>query len=320
MTLRQRIAAGIAALAIGTGGFLVGASGQDDTPDTAREIIETAAELGDLAQAWLDANPIATTTTVAPTTTTGPTTTTAPPAAGWPNAANTGPTGTLTVVAGPVIVRAGEVLENFDITGTVKFEGNAVIRNGRIRGGLYALSHTRSTVPGRATIENVELDGAGGSSGIAPYGSWTARRLDVHGYKDGIKVGSDQRLEASWVHDLWKVEGSHNDGVQSVGGTNVQIVGNNIEGPFRASTSALILGNMTNYTIERNRLSGGSYTIYVGGNADGPVPRNIVVRENVFVRDSWLYGARSFRLGWPGSDPGAVWSGNTFDDGSPFPL
>lgn len=240
-----------------------------------------------------------------------------------------GSTDDLTPMSGPVELGPGEVLENFDLRGHITVTGKgAVIRCGRIRSGsLYAIVATRSGDES-FTVEDVEMQGTASdhkmnSAALAPYGRWTARRIDVWRFKDGIKLGSNQTIEKSWIHDLWKVEGSHNDGMQSVGGRNVVIRGNNIEGPWRSSTSALILGAgsvgyLEDYMIEGNRLSGGGYSLYIGGNDGNPTPQDITVRDNLWVRGSATYGPLSVRLGWPARDGGAVWDDNVYDDGSTF--
>ena len=158
---------------------------------------------------------------------------------------------------------------------------------------------------------------------VAPYGIYTLSKVNVHGFRDGVKLGSNQTVEDSWVHDLWRTAGSHNDGMQSVGGRNVKILRNNIEGPWVQSTSALILGTggggvLEDYVIEGNETSGGTYTVYIGGPDGDAAAQRIKVRNNVFVNGSFVYGPLSTRLGWPATDSGHEWSGNVFSDGTAF--
>lgn len=239
---------------------------------------------------------------------------------GYPNATTTGvPAGTKLIPSGSVtITQDGTVIENLEVTGTITIDANdVVIRRTRVIGtGLYGINHR---VGASSLIEDVEIVGVSGqrSSGISPYGSWTARRVNVHGFQDGIKVNSNQTVERSYIHDLLKVTGSHNDGIQSVGGTNVRIIGNRIDGPFQQSTSALILQAdvlpLSDYVIEGNLLSGGTYTVYVRSKTvDDPNPTGMVFRNNVWVAGSWKYGSASIR------DTAPVWEGNRFSDGSPF--
>lgn len=302
-----------------------------------------------LNSTWNDAPVGEQTTPPAPSTTVPPTpTTTVPPApsttvprsalpaltASFPSRDTTGyrscgrTLAQLTPRSGKITLGDNAVLDNFDLSGEITVTGkNVVIRCGRIRtSAVYGVTATRGGAESYL-IEGVEIQGVsssgGNSAAIAPYGRWTARNLDVWRFRDGIKLGSNHTVEGSWIHDLWKVDGAHNDGMQSVGGRNVVIRGNNIEGPWQASTSALILGAGTvgyleDYVIEGNRLSGGGYTVYVGGKDGSPTPQNITVRNNTWVKDSAQYGPLSTRLNWPAGDRGVVWSGNTFSDGTPY--
>ncbi len=233
-------------------------------------------------------------------------------------------------MSGNVELRSGQVLENFDLAGAISVTGsNVTIRCGRIRSsGAYAVSATRSGSES-FLVDRVEMIGLGvegqnnASTSVAPYGIYTLSKVNVHGFRDGVKLGSNQTVEDSWVHDLWRTAGSHNDGMQSVGGRNVKILRNNIEGPWVQSTSALILGTggggvLEDYVIEGNRLSGGTYTVYIGGPDGDAAPQRIKVRNNVFVNGSFVYGPLSTRLGWPATDSGHEWSGNVFSDGTAF--
>lgn len=268
----------------------------------------------------------------------------------WPNDATTGykacgkSLSQLTPKTGTLKPGDNEVIENFDLTGNIDVVGkNVIIRCGRIRtAGDYGI--TSSNRVGSYVVDGVEIQGVStsgsNSAAIVHYGTWTAKRVNVWRFRDGIKVGTNQTVEDSWIHDLWKTDGSHNDGFQSVGGSNVKILRNRIEGPYQSSTSALILGSdggpLSNYTIDDNFLSGGGFTIYIGGPMGMPTPQNMKVRNNVFngyttggccgakanddTRNSWLFGTNSFRLNWPAGDPGAEWSGNTFIDGRTFSI
>lgn len=269
-----------------------------------------------------------------------------PPSGTWPSDATTGykacgkTLSQLTPMSGVLKPGDNAVIENFDLTGYIDVVGkNVIIRCGRIRTtGLYAI--TSSNRVGDYIADSVEMQGtaAEGSTGtnsaaVVHYGTWTLRKVNAWRFRDGIKIGTNQTLEDSWIHDLWRTSGSHNDGIQSVGGSGSKILRNRIEGPWQQSTSAMILGNMSNYLIEGNFVSGGGYSIYIGGKADGNPPTNIKVRNNVFngytksgccdgkagqdTRNSWRYGVYSFpNFSWPANDPGAEWSGNTFIDGT----
>ncbi|KAA0233801.1 MAG: hypothetical protein JJLCMIEE_03663 [Acidimicrobiales bacterium] len=252
-------------------------------------------------------------------------------AAGYPDEASTGPpaSGALEPSGGLTVTEDGAVIEGLSIEGSVTVEADDVtIRDSRVETtGEYAII-ADDEVSG-LVIEDVELVGAVTpedhsdgqvSAGIAPYGSWTLRRANIHGFIDGVKVKSNQVVEGCWIHGLLKVEGSHNDGIQSVGGENVVIRNNRVEGPYQGSTSAMILaagsvGYLEGYTIEANMVSGGTYTIYVSAKEGRPSPSGIVVRDNVWLADSWKNGPLSMD---PGID--VEWSGNSFDDGTAYDL
>lgn len=255
-----------------------------------------------------------------------PTTNPAPPPSTHPGPDNTGVrdesklrrSGTISTS------RDGQVIENVEVTGTIKVtHSNVTIRNVRVRGtgryGIYVPSSRDRNVR-NLVIEDTQIVGISGerSAGLVHYGQWTARRVDVSGYADGVKMRSNQVLESSWVHDLHKSAGSHNDGIQSIGGRNSVIRNNTIEGPWQSQTSAILLqsngSSIESWVIEGNRLVGGNYTLYLTdkGNGHGP-PRNVTVRNNVWVRDSYKFGPLKLNAG-----PGLVWSGNRYDDGAPY--
>ncbi|KAA0233259.1 MAG: hypothetical protein JJLCMIEE_02323 [Acidimicrobiales bacterium] len=240
----------------------------------------------------------------------------------FPDADSTGVPAPIQLVnSGSITVtQDNAVIEGRRVRGTITVQAdNVTIRNTRIEADDSYAIIADSDVTG-LLVEDVEMIGVSGdrSSGIAPYGSWIVRRAEVTGFADGVKVKRDQTLEDSWIHDLYKFEGSHNDGIQSVGGENVIIRGNNIEGPWQQSTSALILtagtvGYLDGYVIENNRISGGGYSLYITAKSGNPAPTDMVVRNNVFVLDSWQYGPLTVT---PGSD--ITWTGNTYSDGSAF--
>lgn len=252
-------------------------------------------------------------------------------AEGYPADASTGPvaTGSLEPHDGLTVTTDGALIEGLSIEGSVKVEADDVtIRDTRIvASGEYAIV-ADDDVSG-LLIEDVELVGGVAadelsdgqlSAGVAPYGSWTLRRVDVHGFIDGVKVKSNQVVEDSWIHDLLKVPGSHNDGIQSVGGENVVIRGNRVEGPHQQSTSAMILtagsgGYLKDYTIEANMVSGGTYTVYVTAKEGRPNPSGIVIKDNVWLTGSWKNGPLSMDSGTD-----VEWSGNSFDDGTAYDL
>lgn len=222
--------------------------------------------------------------------------------------------------------RDGQVIEDLEVHGTIEVRHDDVtIRRVRILGtgpyGIVVPSRLSEDVGG-LHIADTEIRGVAGprSAGLAPYGRWTGRRLDIHGWNDGVKVASNQRIEDSWIHDPYVTATSHNDGIQTSGGHDVVIRGNRIAGQWQTQTSALILQSnfapVDGYTIEDNLLSGGSYTLYIRDKGTGHgSPTNMTVRNNRWVSDSAAYGPTSLDPG-----PGWIWEDNRFDDGTPVPL
>lgn len=234
--------------------------------------------------------------------------------------------------SGSLTVGSGEIIEGLMVDGSITIEEGATdvtIRNTLVVGnGIYGIRSSSGVQD--LLIENVTIRGVSGSdrsAGILARGSGTIRGVDVSGFPDGIKVFSNFVVEDSWIHDQVLIDDSHNDGIQSVGGTNVIIRNNRIEGRYQAQTSALILqadnSPLSNYTISGNYLSGGNYTLYIRAKDDQPDPTDMVVTNNVWngVSDeqSTEEPANSYRFGPCSFERGAGWtlSGNTFIDGTP---
>ena len=241
----------------------------------------------------------------------------------WPDTSSTGPTTEPTErVDGIETERDGQVIEDVIVEGTIKVEHDDVhvrdvVVEGRGEFGIYVPASRSDDVRG-LVIEDTRIQGRDGPrlAGIAQYGGWTARRVDISGYQDGVKMCCGQVLEDSWIHDLRRTDDSHNDGVQSVGGVGSVIRGNRIEAPDD-QTSAILLqanfGPIRDWVVEGNLLSGGGYSLYLTEKSEehGP-PRDVRVVDNVWMRDSWSHGPLRVDAG-----PGLEWSGNVYDDGEP---
>lgn len=114
------------------------------------------------------------------------------------------PEGDVTTLAGTQTVTIDNmVLEDVDIGGCLVIDAlNVTVRRARIR-----CQGTGITVDSgaSATIEDVTIDGEGaGVQGVSILaGTALMRRLDVHGFKNGIRMQSanDVTLEDSYVHD-----------------------------------------------------------------------------------------------------------------------
>jgi hypothetical protein len=239
----------------------------------------------------------------------------------FPDAATTGvaddarlsPSGSL------VIERDGEVVENVDVAGTIKVRANDVeIRNVRITTGsaLYGIEIASGSTG--TMIEDTAIIGSGDCSAGIVHGDYVARRIDVKGCVDGLRVGGASTLIAdSYIHDQVKIPDSHNDAIQSLGGTNIVLRGNRIEGPYQDSTSAVLLqanmDELSDVVIDGNHLSGGSYALYIQFKDGREPPQRVQIVNNVWAEDSFLHGPASV-----GDAVDIEWSGNTYSDGEPI--
>ncbi len=264
-----------------------------------------------------------TSTTAKPTTTTTakPSTTTTqvpgnnknclakPSACGLPDATNTGwqHTGVVLKPSGSIkVTQPGTVIDGLDIKGEVSIEAdNVTIKRSRITSGdYYPIRHLNGNKG--LLVEDTEIAGTNGDvTSAISFTDYTARRVNVHGSADGLKADNNVLIEDSYIHDLALSPGSHNDGIQSTGGSNVTIRHNTIDVGSDGITSCIILGNewapQSNITIANNLLNGGGWSIYL---PDQGTNRSIT--GNRFGRD-YGYGIATLQGTY-------TWSGNVWDD------
>lgn len=220
-----------------------------------------------------------------------------------PDETNTGvpAAAALTVVDHDVTVTAdGTVIDAQDIHGflTIKASGVRVSRSivrGRattattaiIRidsGSGIAISDTEVA----AATPSVDLDGVRASGA-------TLSRMNIHGGVDGIKLGSDSRVECSYVHDLVSFASdpnqgggpTHNDAIQILDGARIAIVGNQLVAA-RSQNAAIQItqdfGAVSDVRIEHNWADGGGCTFNLSHK--GGASLAVVTRDNRFGRDS----------------------------------
>ena len=246
----------------------------------------------------------------------------------WPDASSTGvrradllrPSGSITVTT------PGTIIENLDITGSITIDAsNVTVRNVRVRsnGAKYLINIVSSGGHRGIVIEDCELDGRDQSTQAVVHAGYTIRRCNIHNTEDGLRASGDVVIEDNYIHDLsvngttWS-DSPHNDGVQSIGGSNIVVRNNRIEGPYREQTSAIIfhahlVGPLRNVLIEGNLLSGGTYTLNLKARDGQPdLGSDVVVRDNVIVKDSWKFGPLNTDRA-----KAVVYEGNTLSDGSP---
>ena len=222
-----------------------------------------------------------TTITVRPTTTASPVPTTERPTSGpdgFPDATTTGHVSDdLQPSDGFVVTDDGTVIEGLDVTGKITIEADDVIvRDSRITTsedyGIFVDELVQN-----ARFEHLTIIGTGPEciAGLAPFGNWTARHLDVSGCADGVKMHGGQHLEHSYIHDLAVGDATHNDAIQVTSGKNSVIHHNTLIAPVQ--NAALMMSSnfaaVDNWTITENLFSGGNYTVYVRNQGFGDPTR-----------------------------------------------
>jgi len=221
-----------------------------------------------------------TTTTVAPTTTTSSTSTTstststttsttAPPSTGFPDATNTGWSGTLAPSGTITTSSDGQVIEDLDISGVVRVNHNNVtIRNVKVSNGFIDLNpSTDGTV-----IEDCELDGSSQTSNVEAvrYARYEIRRCDIHGYGEGAKANGAVIIEDNYMHDFQSFlhQGAHHDGIQAEWGDNITIRHNTIDMGVDGANAAIFVQPNNDHSkviVDDNLLaSNGGFGAYDG--------------------------------------------------------
>jgi hypothetical protein len=209
------------------------------------------------------------------------TSSTVPPSSGFPSAANTGPTGTLAPSGSISTTANGQVIQNLDISGSVQVRHNNVtIRNVRIRSAGQAISINGNT---GLVVEDCELDGLNASpdAAIAEH-NYTMRRCEILRHGEGPRINGNVTLEDNYMHTFanWIASAAHQDGVQTTSGSNIVIRHNTILIDVDGANAAVFFGTFggSNIVVERNLLSGASFTLRVGSNYTG-----VTVKDNQFA-------------------------------------
>jgi hypothetical protein len=248
-----------------------------------------------------------------PTPTPSPTPSPSPspsPSGEWPDASNTGYSGSLTTRSGYRVTTAGAVLENQHFTSTLVIAAaNVTVRNCRVDAGFFGIE-VESGGDG-LTVENCTITG-GGDSGIASTQAddVTIRRNNISGGADGMKIaGTDVLVEDNYIHDLAGCPSCHNDGIQSYGNGTRLVFRHNYIAARDTSALAMFEGQHTwnDVLVENNYLTGAGYLLY----APGTSGTTVRVLGNTF--GTWGWGPVS---DWV-SKPGNVWSGNVTTSGVP---
>ncbi len=176
---------------------------------------------------------------------------------------------------------------------------NAVISNMEVTGDIIVdaknvtLSHIKliSATPWHAlqimddasgfTLQDSEIDGRG-TTDNAIYGYGTFLRNDLHDAENGLTLWGPSLVQGNYIHGLRSAQADpHYDGIQMTSGQHVAIIGNTIINDHD-QTSAIGMGNtfgdLSDITIDGNRLVGGGYTVYLDGRKGGGVIDDASIR------------------------------------------
>ena len=226
---------------------------------------------------------------------------------GYPDATNTGvPSGVSLTNSGSVTVATdGAVVQNLNITdGQIIIRANNVtIKNTRITTcTYYPIDYPDSPYTGLVVQDTEIYSTCPTTTAGLSFANFTALRVNIHGSTDGIKANSNVVIKDSYIHDLAPSSGSHNDGVQSTGGSNVTFQHNTCD--TGDIGDCIQFGSSdTGWTVTNNLVHSTGWAF--NGN-DGT--KNSSFTNNRFARVSAWYGPASL----PGS--GITWSGNYYDD------
>lgn len=242
-------------------------------------------------------------------------TTQAPYVPTWPDATNTGSSGTLTPVTGSEVTMDGTVIQNREVAGTITVHAaNVIIRNCHFTGGGYFGVDAEGATG--LLVEDCTFDEAATAAITDNGGGNTYQRLNIAGSPDGVRIGNGATFRNSYIHSLTPYDpasGTHNDGVDFTGGTGITVEHNRIEMGFMSATAISMSSGFTaggsDCLIVGNHLHGGMYSLDGPGSAS--TATNIRVTNNTFTR-GYDYGPVTNWLDGTGN----VWSGNVFTDGN----
>lgn len=201
------------------------------------------------------------------------------------------------------ITADGAVFENKDVRGCIRVQGdNVVIRNVKVS---CKTSSAVITNNGRnlLVVDTTVIGLGSGGNGIGSE-NFTARRVDVSGGSDGVRLGSNVVLEDSYLHDQNFGGSCHCDATQSYGDTTNVLVRHNtlLVHPEGNAAYQFGTGIKAGIRFHGNYLAGGGFLLNGGVGEDG----NAEFRFNVFGPSK--YGAHRFVGGNIVFDRTNVWA------------
>lgn len=224
--------------------------------------------------------------TRAPVITPAPTPAPVPAPSAYPDGTNTGwqPTGVaLTGSGGITINTAGTVIDSRNFTDLIQINANNVtIKRSKVSFTTQTyLIRVAAGVTG-TIIQDVEINGGAGSyTGIIGE-NLTVRRVNISNVENGLILSLNSSIADSYIHNLFNTGAPHYDGVEINGGTGITINHNTIAIPNETGTvnANNYFGPVANIAITNNKLTGGTYTIYVDGQFSGGSVTGVSIMGN----------------------------------------
>ncbi|MCA4133610.1 hypothetical protein [Arthrobacter sp. M4] len=227
-----------------------------------------------------------------------------------------------------VITTDGTVLDSLDIYGDIKVRAkNVVIKNSRLHGGRQIpggntgiIDANNANVSNLVVEDNTIIPDAPSyyRDGIVGH-DYTAKRNHIKGTNDGMgifnrpggPVQANVTAESNYIHALtfWSndpahSDGTHNDGIQVQGGTNIRIAGNNVvanavlgagSGPSPRGEHAGIgimlqqnVAKLENVVVDGNWVDDGQTSINIDNGKYSNI--TVTVQNNLLGRNQLDYG------------------------------
>ncbi len=246
----------------------------------------------------------------------------------------------LTPSNGITVSQDGAVIENLEVKGGIKVDANNVtIKNVRVLGtaptAIFATRGKTGLVMDRIEIIGQYKDGDivdGYDQGVYAEDGYTLRNSRISSYPDGAKLHKNTLVENNYFFNNSRTfdtlgREKHVDGMQSMGGSNVTIRNNTFIADSRPGgnydmASNLMIQNefsqISNYTIENNRFSGGAYSVALNDKVALGMPKHkgVLVRNNTFAGLASKGYAQYGPIRVSGENMDVAVEGNIFADNS----
>jgi hypothetical protein len=268
--------------------------------------------------------PTPTTTPTPPPTPTPSSSGTCAPYPSFPNAACTGPTGTLTTYTGSLTFSTpGQVIQNVIINtsdGVTVTANNVTFRNCKINytGTTTINALVEANAPTGTVFDHCELYGKQlAKDAIHGGDNFTVTGCNIHDTGNGVEAGSAFTVKESYIWNIVSPAGFgwHADGVQAWdGASNMLVDHNTILMPAGEDGTVDFVGAspQSNNLVQHNLLAGGGYSVSVGSSAGNTNVR--VINNHLSTRYFPKVGYYDIYYYGDGEAPGITVSGNVIDE------